>query len=120
MLKLIYGETGVYVERVTQSQEDWLRQQHQLAACVGAILWQEIAVGTLLLPLDSAHQLPADLDWIPCDEEWLEVELTGFWLAANSKVDTGTLVTQQEPSVEALLFRLWQEQEPIRQPPEPV
>ncbi len=120
MLKLIYGDTGVYLERVAQTQETWLHQQLYLAACAGETLWQEIAIGTLLLPLDCAHQLPADLDWIPCDDAWLEVELTGLWLAANSEVDTGTLATEQEPEWEALLFRLWQEQERIPQPPEPV
>ncbi len=110
MLKLIYTDTGIHLERVTQSLQTWLRERVAFAQSVGEPLWIEASYGSLLLPpqVIADSTLIRRWEWTPVDEEVWEVSLPGIWLAADHESSTGLLMVSLGDDLEHELLALWQ------------
>lgn len=118
MLKLTYTETGVHLERVAQSLEEWVFSRVILSLRVGLRLLVEPSTASFLLPADlpglpllqSAAQLETEaIALCVCDAEYIEVSLRGTWLAADEESAEGAFVAAMSDRTEFFLFKLWQE-----------
>jgi len=118
MLKLTYTETGVHLELVAQSLEEWVFSRVILSLRVGLRLLVEPSTASFLLPADlpglpllqSAAQLETEaIALCVCDAEYIEVSLQGTWLAADEESAEGAFVAAMSDRTEFFLFKLWQE-----------
>lgn len=118
MLKLTYTETGVHLELVAQSLEEWVFSRVILSLRVGLRLLAEPSTASFLLPADlpglpllqSAAQLETEaIALCVCDAEYIEVTLQGTWLAADEESAEGAFVAAMSDRTEFFLFKLWQE-----------
>ncbi len=128
MLKLTYTETGVHLELVAQSLEEWVFSRVILSLRVGLRLLVEPSTASFLLPADlpglpllqSAAQLETTeasphgqaacgIAFGVCDAEYIEVSLRGTWLAADGESEEGAFVAAMSDRTEFFLFKLWQE-----------
>lgn len=118
MLKLTYTETGVHLELVAQSLEEWVFSRVILSLRVGLRLLVEPSTASFLLPADlpglpllqSAAQLETEaIALCVCDAEYIEVTLQGTWLAADEESAEGAFVAAMSDLTEFFLFKLWQE-----------
>lgn len=118
MLKLTYTETGVHLELVAQSLEEWVFSRVILSLRVGLRLLVEPSTASFLLPADlpelpllqSAAQLETEaIALCVCDAEYIEVSLRGTWLAADEESAEGAFVAAMSDRTEFFLFKLWQE-----------
>ena len=115
MLKVTYLENEIYLECLEKSIEDWKAERIlvNLRAAIG--IHAESCNASLVLPITSkvsslvqlAQNQPIEL--ILCDEEYLEVSLSGTWMAQNLASEEGVFVCQLNPELEFCLHRLWQE-----------
>lgn len=117
MLKITYTDTGLLLEQVAQTVEAMVAQRTLLALRLG----QPIAIHTTYASLP----LPVDLIGMPyllqladkteaievdrCDLNWLEVTLSGVWMAESSTSDEGIFVTELEIALEKHLLSVWQQ-----------
>ncbi|MEP0873644.1 hypothetical protein NDA01_28300 [Trichocoleus desertorum AS-A10] len=117
MLKLNYTEGGLYMERVMTSPELAIAQRVVLAMRLGQSLQVEPGHASFLLPADAQlEQLELSLrqDYgskvsvIPVDDEFVEVSLSGSWIAEIKEAHEGTFLTVLSDRVELLLYKLWQ------------
>lgn len=118
MLKLTYTETGVHLELVAQSLEEWVFSRVILSLRVGLRLLVEPSTASFLLPADlpglpllqSAAQLETEaIALCVCDAEYIEVTLQGTWLATDEESAEGAFVAAMSDRTEFFLFKLWQE-----------
>lgn len=128
MLKLIYTETSFHLERLTQPVEDWVTQRVILALRVGQSIYVEPSTASFLLPanLPGVDLLKAEVKRdnseiiaiTVCDSEYIEVSLSGSWLAVGIDSQEGVFVTAISDSplsdrsnsrTEFFLEKLWQE-----------
>ena len=117
MLKVTYTETGLFMERFTQSVEEWIALRAVLALRTGQRLVVEACTASVLLPADLSelpllvaaihHETTEELEFAICDAEFVEICLRGFWLTA--KPEEGVFVTMLgDRTIETLLYDLWQ------------
>jgi hypothetical protein len=137
MLKLTYTEAGFHMELLTQSLEEWVQGRVILLLRVGQRLLVEPSTASFLLPADLPGlpllQTAVELERTEaialcvCDAEYVEVNLRGTWLAADSESAEGVFVTAMSDSplsgdsyalrpcsangsrTEFFIFKLWQE-----------
>lgn len=128
MLKLTYTENGFYLERLSNSLEEWVATRVTLSLRAGASLWVEPSTAAFLLPRDMPQL--ADLEkevrqqevegitLSICDADYLEVSLKGTWLSSNPDGEEGVFVVSLCNSscggdsghrMEFFLKKLWQE-----------
>ncbi len=115
MLKLIYTDTGVVLEQLTQPLHEWLQMRLTFAQSVGAPLQTELSHGSVLLMADQL-----DLSWMThlevdrCDAETWEICLAGIWLATSACAHEGILAVELDPQLEEQILYLWQQtQNPV-------
>ena len=119
MLKLIYIESGFYMERLTQALEQFIVLRVMLAMGVGQKILVEPSSAAFLLPVSSpelsmlevAAQKEGWEDIAICvaDDEFLEVSLGGIWITTlYPEKDNGVFITALSDRIELLLFKLWQ------------
>lgn len=116
MLKLTYLESGLYLELLSESVEDWLALRVVFALRMGDRLVAEKMTASLLLPIDLLQR--SSLEKLVRQEEgiWLaqgdadhiEVSLAGTWMTSGAAESEGIFVTAFNPVLESLLFQLWQ------------
>jgi len=117
MLKLIYTETGFFLERLAQPIEEWVKARVILALRAGTTLCVEPSTASFLLPADlpQLHHLERQQereDAIAlslCDAEYIEVSLQGTWLTSDTDGAEGIFVTSMSYNVEFFLLKLWEE-----------
>ncbi|MBW4492026.1 MAG: hypothetical protein KME26_02850 [Oscillatoria princeps RMCB-10] len=119
MLKFTYTETGLQIERLTQSVEELVALRVILAMRIGQSLCVEPTTASFLLPagLPELHQLEVEarkeaaeaLALCPADAEFVEVSLRGTWLAADPQGAQGVFVTALCPRTEFFLLKCWLE-----------
>jgi len=115
MLKLTYSDADVSVDYLDCSVEAVVAQRSIVAVRSGRPLTVESGHGSFTLPADLPGM--ADLkargrgaiDIAPCDDTWLEVTLTGAWLADCSHSAEGIFVAELGPTLERQLVALWQQ-----------
>jgi hypothetical protein len=118
MLKLNYTEDGLYMERLMASPERAVAQRVVLAMRLGQSLQVEPGHASFLLPADvpELEQLELSLrqecrgrvNVIPVDDEFVEVSLSGSWIAESKEAHEGMFLTVLSDRVELLIYKLWQ------------
>ena len=118
MLKLNYTEVGLFIERTTTAPELFIAQRVVLAMRLGRLLQVEPGRASFLLPADipELEELEAILQrecssiitLIPVDDEFVEVGLSGSWIAEGRAANEGMFVTAMSNSTEFFIHKLWQ------------
>jgi hypothetical protein len=118
MLKLSYTEDGLYMERVLTSPELAIAQRVILAMRLGQSLQVEPGHASFLLPADvpELEQLEKSLRQecrgrvtvIPVDDEFVEVNLSGSWIAQSKEAHEGMFLSVLSDRAEFFMYKLWQ------------
>lgn len=128
MLKLTYTENGFYLERLSNSLEEWVATRVTLSLRAGASLWVEPSMAAFLLPRDMPQLAnlekevrQQEIEGITlsiCDADYLEVSLKGTWMSSDPDGEEGVFVVSLCHSscggdsghrLEFFLWKLWQE-----------
>jgi hypothetical protein len=118
MLKITYTETGLHLEQVSQSLEDWVALRVTLSLRTGQRLVLERCTASLLLPsaliercqlTHLSQQEQAGVEFASIDQEFTEISLRGTWVSTELEATEGLFVATLPYRVEFLLFKLWQE-----------
>ncbi len=118
MLKLTYTDAGLHLERVPTPLEVMVTLRVMLAMRTRQTLYAEPGRAAFLLPVDAPglKQLEATLRLEPSqtvvvdqvDDEFVEIGLSGYWLAASVDAHTGIFVTVLSEWAEYVVAKLWQ------------
>lgn len=118
MLKLNYTEDGLHIEQITDSLQQVIAQRVVLALRLGQPLFLEPGCASFLLPanLPELSQLEIALQQegnsavtiVPVDDEFVEVGLSGIWVAQNREAHAGIFLSAIEDCVEFYIYKLWQ------------
>lgn len=118
MLKITYTETGLHLEHLTQSLEEWTATRVVLSLRAGQRLFLESSTATVLIPAESnnlqvlvAQLRREDSETIaiaPCDLDYVEVSLKGTWIASDPHSSEGVFVVSLSHLTEFLIFKLWE------------
>ncbi|WP_088893531.1 alr0857 family protein [Leptolyngbya ohadii] len=117
MLKLTYTETGLYLELVPESIEEWLHLRLTLSLRTSQSFHLEPGTASFLLPTDlpglnRLHRLinrtEQEITLTTADHSSVEISLRGIWIASTTHETEGVFVAAIDRAVEALLFDLWQ------------
>ena len=127
MLKLNYTDVGLYMERTMTNLELLIAQRVLLAMRLGRSLHIEAGCASFLLPADipqlkvlemALHQeYGSVVTLIAIDEEFVEVGLSGNWIAEDKNAHEGMFLTVMSVypeggtashRTEFLIYKLWQ------------
>ena len=134
MLKLNYTDVGLYMERTMTNPELLIAQRVLLAMRLGQTLHVEPGRASFLLPADipelevletALHQeYGSAVTLIAVDEEFVEVGLSGSWIAEDKDAHEGMFLTVMSDSlspkgaatptetlrerIERFIYKLWQ------------
>lgn len=118
MLKLNYTDVGLYMERTMTNPELLIAQRVLLAMRLGQTLHVEPGRASFLLPADipelevletSLHrEYGSVVTLIAVDEEFVEVGLSGSWIAEDKDAHEGMFLAVMSDRTEFLTYRLWQ------------
>ncbi|MBD2083306.1 alr0857 family protein [Leptolyngbya sp. FACHB-17] len=117
MLKLIYTESGLHLERVTISLEALVSQRIVLALRTGQTLHIEPSRAAFLLSIAAPgfaelerlvrlEQVPVSI--VPVDDQFVEVSVEGSWIATTVEAHAGMFVTALSDRTEFFVYKLWQ------------
>jgi len=118
MLKLTYTENGLHLERVAAPLEMLIAQRVVLALRTGQRLYIEPSTASFLLNSNTPGltQLRRSLQLeqqqvmtiAPVDDEFVELTVTGSWLATAIDAEEGVFVTALSHLTELLVMKLWE------------
>jgi hypothetical protein len=126
MLKLNYTDVGLFMERTMTNPELLIAQRVLLAMRLGRSLHVEPGRASFLLPADipqlkvleiALHQeYGSVVTLIVVDEEFVEVGLSGSWIAEDKDAHEGMFLTMMSDSlsetlreqIECFIYKLWQ------------
>ncbi|MEP0874091.1 hypothetical protein NDA01_30785 [Trichocoleus desertorum AS-A10] len=118
MLKLNYTESGLYMERVVISPELAIAQRVVLAMRLEQCLQVEPGHASFLLPTDVpdlkhletmlGQECRGRVTVVPVDDEFVEVSLSGSWIAESKEAHEGMFLTVLGNRVELFIYKLWQ------------
>ncbi|MBD2093553.1 hypothetical protein H6F90_00090 [Trichocoleus sp. FACHB-591] len=118
MLKLNYTEGGLYMERVMTSLEVAIAQRVVLAMRLEQSLQVEPGHASFLLPADVpdlkhlettlGQECRGRVTVISVDDEFVEVSLSGSWIAESKEAHEGMFLTVLSDRAEFFLYKLWQ------------
>jgi 5-methylcytosine-specific restriction endonuclease McrA len=126
MLKLNYTDVGLYMERTMTNPELLIAQRVLLAMRLGRSLYIEPGCASFLLPADiselKALEMALQREYgsvvtlIAVDEEYVEVGISGSWIAEDKDAHEGMFLTVMSDSLsetlrertEFLIYQLWQ------------
>ncbi|MBI4781766.1 MAG: hypothetical protein HY785_10645 [Oscillatoriophycideae cyanobacterium NC_groundwater_1537_Pr4_S-0.65um_50_18] len=118
MLKLNYTDVGLYMERTMTNPELLIAHRVLLAMRLGRSLHIEPGCASLLLPADmpelkvlkmALHQdYGSAVTPIAVDEEFVEVGLSGSWIAEDKDAHEGMFLAVMSDRTEFLIYKLWQ------------
>jgi hypothetical protein len=118
MLKLTYTETGLHLERLSISLEEFVMNRVLLCLRSGLPIHVETSRAAFLLTADAAelpllksamrhhHSDTISVDRV--DGKYVEVCFSGTWIASDLCSEEGTLVSSLSDRTEFYLFKLWQ------------
>jgi len=116
MLKITYLEDTTYLEYLQKSVEVWKTERILVNLRAAVSIYTESSIASFLLPVNAfALQELRSLvekeliDVIPCDEEYVEVSLSGTWISQTESNESGIFVCELDHQSEYLLYELWQE-----------
>lgn len=118
MLKLNYTDLGLYIEWVMASPELLIAQQVLLAMRLSHPLHIEPSRASFLLPAQIAELRQLDdvlqtgsirnTTIAPVDDRFVEVNLSGSWIAASPDAHEGMFLAAMGDRAESLIYQLWQ------------
>jgi hypothetical protein len=118
MLKITYTESGLHLEQLPCTLDDWATRRLMLALRTGDRLFLEPGYASILVPaglvqrvnLQSRNQTCNDFDLAiaPCDADYVELTLQGIWLTSQPDSAEGVFVALLDHRTEFLVYRLWQ------------
>jgi hypothetical protein len=118
MLKLNYTDVGLYMERTMTNPELLIAQRVLLAMRLGQMLHIEPSRASFLLPanipelqvLEIALQREygSVVTLIGVDEEYVEVRISGSWIAEDKDAHEGMFLAVMSDRSEFLIYKLWQ------------
>jgi hypothetical protein len=126
MLKLNYTEVGLYMERIMTAPELLIAQRVVLAMRLGQPLYVEPSRASFLLPADIPELKQLEMALLQeysttvtltlVDEEFVEVSLSGSWIAESKEAHEGMFLTVISDSLsetfrertECFIYKLWQ------------
>ena len=118
MLKLNYTEVGLYMERTMTAPELLIAQRIILAMRLGQPLHIEPGRASFLLPADTPEleglEMALRQECSPVvtiaavDEGFVEVGLSGSWIAEDKEAHEGMFLAVMSDRVEFFLYKLWQ------------
>jgi hypothetical protein len=117
MLKIIYSETGIHLELIAVNHKQWIAERLKFANSVGEpmLFCRQRATFLVPSPLCEVTNIDADLRNLgantvtvyQCDLDYVEVELSGYWLSPQLGSAEGIFVGQQTDPAEFYLWQLW-------------
>lgn len=116
MLKVTYLESGLYLEHLQETVEEWITLRIVLALRTGDRLVVERSTASLLLPiglvkrsgLESVAQQEDAMLLSQVDPDYMEISLQGTWISSSEQSTEGVFITMLHPTIELVLFNLWQ------------
>jgi hypothetical protein len=118
MLKLNYTDVGLYMERTMTNPELLIAQRVLLAMRLGQTLHVEPGHASFLLPADIPELKVLEMGLhreygsvttlIAIDEGFVEVGLTGSWIAEDKDAHEGMFLTVMSDRIERFIYKLWQ------------
>ena len=118
MLKLNYTDVGLYMERTMTNPELLIAQRVLLAMRLGQTLHVEPGRASFLLPADipelkvlemALHQeYGSAVTLIAVDKEFVEVGLSGSWIAEDKDAHEGMFLAVMSDRIERFIYKLWQ------------
>lgn len=116
MLKVTYLESGLYLEFLQETIEDWIALRVVLALRLGQRLVVERSTASLLLPIDlvkasgleTVLQHEKAVTLAVCDVNDVEVSLQGTWISSSADESEGVFLVALNPAVEQVLLQVWQ------------
>lgn len=119
MLKVIYTETGQYLESISETAQDWVTRHRRLSGHAGRAVHTEVCTASILLPMQvelittlarlAASELCGGLTWAIADSEHVEVAFSGVWLSASSQDHEGAFIANVSDRTARTLCRLWRQ-----------
>jgi hypothetical protein len=119
MLKFTYTENGFRLEHLEHSLEDWLTTRVIVSLRAASSIHIEPTSASFLLPkdlpnLDKLQKLVGEeksqvIALSPCDNEYLEIALTGTWVVSEPDSEEGIFVTAISQTLESFIHQLWLE-----------
>lgn len=116
MLKITYLEDGIFLEYLQESVETWKASRILVSLRAGASIHTASMTAGLVLPAYTPYlaglvELEEKnlIKVTPCDEEYLEVSLSGTWVSQSVNSEEGVFVCELNHSSEYFLYELWQE-----------
>jgi hypothetical protein len=116
MLKVTYLESGLYLEFLQETIEEWIALRVVLALRLGQRLVVERSTASLLLPIDlvkasgleTVLQHEKVVTLAVCDVNDVEVSLQGTWISSSADESEGVFLVALNPVVEQVLLQVWQ------------
>jgi hypothetical protein len=118
MLKLNYTDVGLYMERTMTNPELLIAQRVLLAMRLGRSLHIEPGRASFLLPADIPQlkvleialqrEYGSVVTLIAVDEEYVEVGISGSWIAEDKDAHEGMFLAMMSDQIERFIYKLWQ------------
>jgi hypothetical protein len=118
MLKLNYTDVGLYMERTMTNPELLMQERVLLAMRLGQTLHVEPGRASFLLPADIPElkvlemaikrEYGSGVSLIAVDGEFVEVGLSGSWIAEDKDAHERMFLTVMSDRNEFLIYKLWQ------------
>ncbi|MGF1589117.1 MAG: alr0857 family protein [Pleurocapsa sp.] len=116
MLKITYLEDAIYLEYLPKSVEAWKAERIIVNLRAAVSIYVESSIASLLLPINlsgikNIGKLAQTelISIVLCDLEYIEVSLSGTWVAQSESSESGIFVCELSPDSECFLYKLWQE-----------
>lgn len=111
MLKITFTETGLWLEPSTEPLETVVAERVKLHACARRPLMVQPTTASIPFPqgLPGLHTLArfAEVELVPCDRHWVEVTLSGLWIAEEPDQAEGIFLADLRPHLEQRILSLW-------------
>jgi len=118
MLKLNYTDVGLFMERTMTNPELLIAQRVLLAMRLGRSLHIEPGRASFLLPADIPQlkvleialqrEYGSVVTLIAVDEEYVEVGISGSWIAEDKDAHEGMFLAMMSDQIERFIYKLWQ------------
>jgi hypothetical protein len=119
MLKLTYTDMGLHLERVADSVARVAARRAMLALRTGQAIYLEPSFASVELPTRLpqladlrtilAQENPDAIALCTVDDDWVEINLRGYWLASSPDADEGIFLVELGKAIEVALENLWQQ-----------
>ncbi|MDB9527756.1 hypothetical protein PN498_17305 [Oscillatoria sp. CS-180] len=112
MLKVTYADTGICLEYCVEPLDLLLSDRVRMYVHARRAVSIQPTKASIPFPAALINQKGWEqfqsLDWAWCDQDWLEITLSGVWLTEEPNQEIGIFLTELDLCLEQRLLRLWQ------------